>query len=275
MKQKIMLGLVILSLLFIGCLEPKSKELPTDFELVYISKSIDMQTNYELIINNEGKAIFTKTLKTSLKKTQEFTATKEELNKIYLTAMENNFFLLEEKYIDNGIVDADNETIKITANGITKSVNVKGYIVPEFQELENEIILLLETKLGKGYYLFNDLKENCDDKKIECEEEEKESAECIKWKEFCEWEPEILDENGTSFENPIIIEAENEGEGIEKEYEYLNENACKNNQGIKEVESQELEEYKGHWFDVMHIICINEEKETYYFNIDSFFGIWD
>jgi len=83
------------------------------------------------------------------------------------------------------------------------------------------------------------------------------------------------EKQGTGFQNPIVIEASHEEEGIAKEYDWLTKNACTNNEGIADLESQELQENNGHWFDIMTMTCNNGQKETYYFQIDSFFGKWE
>lgn len=77
---------------------------------------------------------------------------------------------------------------------------------------------------------------------------------------------------GRSFENAIVIQADNEDEGIAQEYEYINSHACLGKGGIEGVEMQELQGHKDQMFDLLHIICGNGEKEVYYFQIDSFFG---
>lgn len=79
---------------------------------------------------------------------------------------------------------------------------------------------------------------------------------------------------GMSFETAIVIQADNEDDGIGQEYEYLEAHACLENGGIQDLEMQVLQEQDGHKFDVMHMICNNGEKEVYYFQIDSFYGKW-
>ncbi len=80
---------------------------------------------------------------------------------------------------------------------------------------------------------------------------------------------------GMSFETAIVSEEDNSDDGIAAEYEWLAENACIDNEGIFDIEMQELHEQDDHWYDVMHMICNNNEIEVYYFQIDSFFGIWE
>ena len=84
--------------------------------------------------------------------------------------------------------------------------------------------------------------------------------------------PETKD--GLRFETAIVSDADNEDDGVAEEYEWLAEHACKNNEGVSELEMQDLQEHDGHMFDVMHMICNNNELEIYYFQIDSFFGKW-
>jgi len=85
---------------------------------------------------------------------------------------------------------------------------------------------------------------------------------------------EIEVKRGSNFMTAIPIQAESTSEGIDKEYQYLYENSCKDKGGFAQLEAQELQMQGDHRYDVMHIICANGEKETYYFNIDSFFGKW-
>lgn len=85
----------------------------------------------------------------------------------------------------------------------------------------------------------------------------------------------LADIPGSSFENPVVIEAETDTEGVSQEYEYLGTYACLNNDGIYELEMQELQEYNGHYFDVMYVLCNNGAQEVFYFQIDSFFGNWE
>ena len=77
---------------------------------------------------------------------------------------------------------------------------------------------------------------------------------------------------GLSFEKAIVIQASNEKEGVGKEYAYLNLNACVNKNGIENYGVQRLEKQGNSFFDLIEIICRNGAKETWYFQIDSFFG---
>ncbi|MFH1588567.1 MAG: hypothetical protein ABIA76_04490 [Candidatus Diapherotrites archaeon] len=79
---------------------------------------------------------------------------------------------------------------------------------------------------------------------------------------------------GSSFETAIVIDAINEGQGLSKEHEWLGKNACVGKGGELEIE-EELIEHNGSWFDIFRLVCVNGEKETYYFNVDSFNGVWN
>lgn len=80
---------------------------------------------------------------------------------------------------------------------------------------------------------------------------------------------------GMSYETAIVIEAGNEDEGIGMEYDYLYANSCADNGGSVDLLMQELGEYDGHTFDLMTVLCADGSEETWYFQIDSFFGKWE
>ncbi len=82
-------------------------------------------------------------------------------------------------------------------------------------------------------------------------------------------------QEGLSFETAIVIQADNEENGIQMEYDWLTENACPEQGGPKERTTQQLEQKNGKWYDVLYVECHNGEEIIYYFNIDSFFGKWD
>jgi hypothetical protein len=77
---------------------------------------------------------------------------------------------------------------------------------------------------------------------------------------------------GLSFETAIIVKSDNEIDGVAKEYRYINELACKAQQGLKSTDGQVLTEKDGHKYDILKVTCKNGEKLEYYFQIDSFFG---
>jgi len=81
-------------------------------------------------------------------------------------------------------------------------------------------------------------------------------------------------EEGSSFENAVVIDAETSDVGIPAEYDWLRENGCPNNGGVTEVEMQELQENDGSFYDLLYAVCEDGTKKVYYFNIDSFFGKW-
>ena len=79
---------------------------------------------------------------------------------------------------------------------------------------------------------------------------------------------------GSSFDNAIVIDAINEGQGLSKEHEWLGKNACVEKGGEADL-YEELTQNNGSWYDIFTVTCVNGDKETYYFNIDSFNGIWN
>lgn len=80
-----------------------------------------------------------------------------------------------------------------------------------------------------------------------------------------------MDENFNS-SKAIVIQAQNENEGVAKEYDYLKTNGCLNNGGGEKVLSQTLKKYENNMYDIMKIQCNDGQTEVYYFQIDSFFG---
>ena len=49
---------------------------------------------------------------------------------------------------------------------------------------------------------------------------------------------------------------------------------CLDKGGVAEREMQELQEDKGHKFDLLYTLCNNGDSVIYYFQIDSFYGKW-
>lgn len=87
----------------------------------------------------------------------------------------------------------------------------------------------------------------------------------------CVWVCVSLPAEGTDFENAVVIEADNEDEGVAMEYDWIDDNACLSAGGALEVGMQTLEEHEGSMYDILDVACFDGSEETYYFNIDSFF----
>ena len=87
-------------------------------------------------------------------------------------------------------------------------------------------------------------------------------------------EPEPTGPDGESFAAAIVIQADNEDDGVAMEYNWLYDNGCEGKGGVVEMEMQELQEQDEQLFDLLHTSCANGETVIYYFNIDSFFGKW-
>ncbi|MFH1391451.1 MAG: hypothetical protein ABIH20_04030 [Candidatus Diapherotrites archaeon] len=83
-------------------------------------------------------------------------------------------------------------------------------------------------------------------------------------------------EKGTTIENAIVIQADNEEVGVGMEYDYLTDKACPESGGPKEVLEQTIDyDAQDKMYDVLKVECQNGEIIDYYFNIDSFFGKWE
>jgi len=74
---------------------------------------------------------------------------------------------------------------------------------------------------------------------------------------------------GTSFEDAVVINAENTQSGIEAEYNWLAENYPK-----YKFKSQLLLFKDGKPYDVITIITKEGEEKRIYFDISKFFGKW-
>jgi hypothetical protein len=74
---------------------------------------------------------------------------------------------------------------------------------------------------------------------------------------------------GTSYEDAIVIDAENTPYGIEAEYKWLSESYP----GYK-FKSQTLQLIDGKPYDVITIITKEGEEKKIYFDISKFFGKW-
>ena len=82
-------------------------------------------------------------------------------------------------------------------------------------------------------------------------------------------------QDGLSFATAIVIEEDNEEDGIAAEYDWLDLYACEENDGLASYDMQELQYNEDYTYDVLTVSCLNGETEIYYFQIDSFFGIWE
>ncbi|MBU2100672.1 hypothetical protein KKG83_07430 [Candidatus Micrarchaeota archaeon] len=185
--KKIVL-LLALFVLFFGCpFNPEPpKELPEDFEVEYSSGATHLEWGqYSLKIDSKGKAVFEKSIETSMKKSYEFTVTESERKKIYDAVVLNNFFNLNEKYEDPMIMDGGWSKIKITANGNTKTVITVNASNEQFEKVENEIGRLITHKIGEKAFDFTDFVDDCGEKEIACNG--KDTIECSEWSYYCAW----------------------------------------------------------------------------------------
>ncbi len=182
-----------LAVLLSGCIQPpQPTELPPDFSFEYGTGAMHLEWgSYLFRVDSSGNASFKKTRETALVKTYEFAVSGEERLKIYQAAASNGFFSLQDMYEDPSIMDGGWSEISITANSATKTVSMRNYSLPQFENIASEIVALLKSKLGEDCFNFDDILEDCGKKKAECEG--RDTIECSDWKYFCGWQ-EITEE---------------------------------------------------------------------------------
>jgi len=76
-------------------------------------------------------------------------------------------------------------------------------------------------------------------------------------------------QDGSSFENAIVIKEKTEKPGVDAEYIWLK----KNYPGYKLIR-QSLSSKEKNYYDVMEIKTADGENKTIYFDITNFFGKW-
>jgi len=78
---------------------------------------------------------------------------------------------------------------------------------------------------------------------------------------------------GSDYTNAIKVTANTESTGIAWEYDWLEKNACWDDGGYSKPAFQELRSVNNHWYDVVTAECKkDDQKITYYFLIDNYFG---
>ena len=79
----------------------------------------------------------------------------------------------------------------------------------------------------------------------------------------------VVQKDGSSYNNAIIIKATNEGDGIDAEYKWLADHYP----GYK-TEGQSLNENGKTPYDVLHIKTNDGQRKDVFFDISSYFGKW-
>ncbi|MCD4740630.1 hypothetical protein K8R43_05600 [archaeon] len=144
-----MRALILLSLLlFAGCIGPSEKEpevVPNDFYLVYSYGAMHAEWGtYKLDVDAQGNANFMENTYDQ-NKTNAFKLTDEELLGLYTVILKNNFFELNEEYIDPSIMDGGYSRLTVTAKGREHSVFVKNMYQENIESIEAKIHQLLLT----------------------------------------------------------------------------------------------------------------------------------
>ena len=147
----VILILITVIIAFSGCVQQLGvpNELPEDFDVKYGTGAIHAeweQFNFEM--DNQGNAIFEKTMGTDKSEKYEFIVSESERKKIYDAVVINNFFSLKDKYEDPTIMDGGWSEITITANGESKTAILLNENQEQFAEVENEIEKAIISELG-------------------------------------------------------------------------------------------------------------------------------
>ncbi|HTB06809.1 MAG TPA: hypothetical protein VK806_07630 [Bacteroidia bacterium] len=79
----------------------------------------------------------------------------------------------------------------------------------------------------------------------------------------------VIQKDGSSYNNAVIIKATNEGDGIDAEYKWLADHYP----GYK-TEGQSLNEHDKIPYDVLHIKTNDGQRKDVFFDISSYFGKW-
>ena len=77
--------------------------------------------------------------------------------------------------------------------------------------------------------------------------------------------------NGDSFENAVVINADDSDVGVQAEYDYIASQCGKPHQDWK-PQKQGLRQHEGKPYDVLTIVLSDGQERTFYFDITSFFG---
>ncbi len=81
---------------------------------------------YSVSVDQDGNVVYNGEIYVSKKGLKQYKIEKDLAQKLYNDALDIDFFSLNDKYVNDKIVDLPSTIITITANGVTKSITVYG-----------------------------------------------------------------------------------------------------------------------------------------------------
>lgn len=155
LKMKINI-LILVLLLFLGCITPPNSSVPSDLEIRYSYGACQAEKGRTIItIDANGSGLYQRGRGTMLENEtfayQEFRKS-FELNETELLTLINKievsgFYSLSKYYIDPNVMDGSCNAILVTKNNVTKSVAVSNMNAPEgYSKAADAIIEVAESK---------------------------------------------------------------------------------------------------------------------------------
>ncbi len=149
---------IVLALALFLILRPKNKKLsftfdPTNSAIHYETGASHAEwgkTTFD--VSKDGQATYNTYKGLKLEETHTFEVSATEMTKILDVAAKNDFFSLQNNYIDPMIMDGGYSTLTINTGDQSKTVRLTNYDLPEFSAIESELYTLISTKTGKIIY---------------------------------------------------------------------------------------------------------------------------
>jgi hypothetical protein len=121
-------------LVFIGCAD--QNEVPDDFEFLanYTAVQPGAGAGYSVLIKKRAgaNADFLVTVNRDTT-SRQFVRTKLELQQLYTEIIKKRIFRMNETYADMSVLDGENTTLFIQANGRKKEIRMRNIVPPELK----------------------------------------------------------------------------------------------------------------------------------------------
>jgi hypothetical protein len=142
------LKLFIASLLVVlGCADPK--DVPDDFEFLASYNSVQPGSGggYSVLIKKRAakEELFVVTVNRDTT-ARKFFRTKAEVNKLYQELIERRVFKMNSSYANMGVLDGENTTLSIQANGRRKEIHMRNIVPAELKSVFNVLNTLTSHK---------------------------------------------------------------------------------------------------------------------------------